>query len=280
VNAFVVAGRALMLLGAAAALVTGVVHARSRDLAALASTQRYTCPMHPEVKSNTPGSCPICNMALVPIRELAPSAADVPGGQYATAAAELRTVTRQVRAPAWIGADGGGRALLYRDDLVGLAEGETARFYAEGSQNVPAEAHLAPAGASPVDPSTVYVPFRLGGPPGGGTDGSPGSGVGSLWVEARARSLLVVPESAVLHGAGGAYVIVSGADGELSRRAVEVGRILDAGHVGALAGRQEGATVILSGLSEGERVVAGNAFFVDAERRLHEARATAGEAMR
>src|SRR5687767_3937630 len=24
----------------------------------------YTCPMHPEVKSNTPGKCPKCGMAL------------------------------------------------------------------------------------------------------------------------------------------------------------------------------------------------------------------------
>jgi len=26
----------------------------------------YTCPMHPEVKSNQPGKCPQCGMDLVP----------------------------------------------------------------------------------------------------------------------------------------------------------------------------------------------------------------------
>ena len=26
----------------------------------------YTCPMHPEVKSDTPGKCPTCGMNLVP----------------------------------------------------------------------------------------------------------------------------------------------------------------------------------------------------------------------
>jgi hypothetical protein len=26
---------------------------------------QYTCPMHPEVLSDTPGDCPICGMALV-----------------------------------------------------------------------------------------------------------------------------------------------------------------------------------------------------------------------
>jgi hypothetical protein len=28
----------------------------------------YTCPMHPEIKSPTPGNCPICHMTLVPIK--------------------------------------------------------------------------------------------------------------------------------------------------------------------------------------------------------------------
>ena len=28
----------------------------------------YTCPMHPEVRQTGPGSCPICGMALEPVR--------------------------------------------------------------------------------------------------------------------------------------------------------------------------------------------------------------------
>ena len=27
----------------------------------------YTCPMHPSVKANKPGACPICGMNLVPV---------------------------------------------------------------------------------------------------------------------------------------------------------------------------------------------------------------------
>jgi YHS domain-containing protein len=28
---------------------------------------KYTCPMHPQIVRDTPGDCPICGMALVPI---------------------------------------------------------------------------------------------------------------------------------------------------------------------------------------------------------------------
>jgi len=29
----------------------------------------YTCPMHPEVLSKTPGNCPKCGMKLVPVQK-------------------------------------------------------------------------------------------------------------------------------------------------------------------------------------------------------------------
>jgi len=29
----------------------------------------YTCPMHPDIKQDKPGDCPICGMKLVPINQ-------------------------------------------------------------------------------------------------------------------------------------------------------------------------------------------------------------------
>ena len=55
--------------------------------AATAATE-YTCPMHPEIQQNTPGSCPKCGMALVPV-----AGAEEDG-------AELRDMTRRF----WVGA--------------------------------------------------------------------------------------------------------------------------------------------------------------------------------
>ena len=34
--------------------------------AAPATASTWTCPMHPEVISDTPGTCPICGMKLIP----------------------------------------------------------------------------------------------------------------------------------------------------------------------------------------------------------------------
>jgi hypothetical protein len=37
--------------------------------AQVASGTRYTCPMHPEIVRDAPGSCPKCGMTLIPILE-------------------------------------------------------------------------------------------------------------------------------------------------------------------------------------------------------------------
>jgi len=41
-----------------------------------ASGTRYTCPMHPEILRDAPGSCPKCGMTLIPIVEAIPRAAE------------------------------------------------------------------------------------------------------------------------------------------------------------------------------------------------------------
>ena len=53
---------------------------------AAAPTRQWTCPMHPEIVRDTPGSCPICGMALEPM------VATTEGGE---ASPELRDMTRR-----------------------------------------------------------------------------------------------------------------------------------------------------------------------------------------
>jgi P-type Cu+ transporter len=40
---------------------------RAETSTSSSKSQKYTCPMHPEVRSDKPGSCPKCGMALEPI---------------------------------------------------------------------------------------------------------------------------------------------------------------------------------------------------------------------
>jgi Cu+-exporting ATPase len=49
----------------------------------------WTCPMHPEIQRDSPGSCPICGMALEPVM---PTASDGPSDEY-----------RDMRRRFWIG---------------------------------------------------------------------------------------------------------------------------------------------------------------------------------
>ena len=50
----------------------------------------YTCPMHPQIRRDAPGSCPICGMALEPLQPTTES----------PHSAELRDMSRRF----WIGA--------------------------------------------------------------------------------------------------------------------------------------------------------------------------------
>jgi P-type Cu+ transporter len=64
------------------------VQSTTAGVAPIASGTRYTCPMHPEIVRDDPGSCPICGMTLVPI-----------AGSGEADDTELRDLTRRL----WVG---------------------------------------------------------------------------------------------------------------------------------------------------------------------------------
>src|SRR6266851_5931875 len=277
-RALVIAGRILLLLVAALALVSAFALAGARDRdrarAEQSSTERYVCPMHPEVVSRVPGECPICRMALerASAAEKGPSAAARNG---IVDVARRRVVTQLVRAPAWLARDGAVTAVLHKDDLVGLAPGEHALLFGTATPGAGIPVHLSPDPPGPWDASTVLVHFRID-----RTAPVTKEETGWLQLAPRPRELLVVPSSAVLYSGAGAYVLAAPPGGHtFTSRPINIGRILDSGYVAGLSGDHFGAIVVLSGLEEGEQVVAGDTFFLDAERRLQAAQGNPAEVM-
>jgi hypothetical protein len=270
----IVAFRVLLLVLAAAAVTAAVVIAvRGREQSA-AATVRYACPMHPEVRSSQPGECPICRMALERVG-FVPGVASKP---YLDAAgmADLRAVDnikkhnivdfvrrhsllpplRELRAPAWVEADGKIAALFYDDQIAALVADERGTFSLTTSpQTVIAVTRTAD---EPLrwDGSTSRIRFSVVGASRGTRSGQ----VGWLEVAPRPRPVLGVATGAIVQSPEGPYVLAwSGHDFTFVKRPIEIGETFSG----------QGFAVVLKGLQVNDRVIARATFFVDADRRLN-----------
>jgi hypothetical protein len=291
-SSFIIAARLLLLFGAALALVSAIALAQAHDRGeriAQRSSERYVCPMHPEVVSRTAGECPICRMVLERVAgaEKGPLAAATDAKLFSVV--KRSVVTQLVRAPAWLGPGGVVTAVLHKDDLVGLAPGTPALFFGTSTSRAGIEVRLSPETPAPWDASTSQVHFRAERGPGArkaspnaASAAAPGAALDSGWLDIapRPRDLLVVPSNAVLYTAEGPYVVAVSPDGKaLTKRPVEIGRILDSGYVAEQSSDRFGAIVVLAGLHESEKIAVEDTFFLDAERRLQEGRTMGPEAM-
>jgi hypothetical protein len=271
----IVAGRVLLLGIAAGAVVLGFVLTRGDDDAgAIEVAVTYVCPMHPEVTSQKPGSCPICRMALEPKKaEPEPSALDTHDSTFELEqAAALRsfhdvtrakqyTTSREMRVPASIEKGVDGVALLHHDEIELLERREAGLFFASTPQRGAKAgieglaAHLADEPPVKWDDATALVRFRLDAP----SADFRAHQTGWLKLAARIRVGLVVPYAAVLQSQTGPYVLAVGDDRRsVTKRSIGVGSVLF------------GYAAVTSGLADGDRVAAMNTFFLDAERRTKE----------
>ena len=265
-TAAIVATRLVLVAVAAGGLVVAVVARRVGNVPAAATASAapsFVCPMHPEVKSSSPGDCPICRMALEPIANVAGAATEPEALQLATVSKELRAfdavsrvkrfeTSQEMRFAAWAEKPDQGIALVYKDQAKLLVAGEEGQFW---SLSAPGPGRAVRIGTEPPEPwdgSTVRVRFHAA--PGVAL---PANGTGSVKYATRDRKDLVVREGAVLRSPEGPYVLVATNDRHtLTKRRIEVGSII------------YGYASVVSGLQEDEWVVALHAFALDTARRL------------
>jgi hypothetical protein len=266
----VLAGRLAMLLAVVAVTITAFSLGR-RGGDATASGARYVCPMHPQVRSAAPGSCPICGMALETWRAMSSEKPPTPGAgvgsskeastsalapsilDYEITIVRPRQIAREGRAPAWVESSETVVALLYEDEIATLSGAARVSFVPASAPGAAVAVRRTDRPPRPWDETTWQVELRAEVDASGLRTGD----AGWLKLPAGATAPLVVPDDAIVRAPEGPYVLVATADGRMfDRRPVRVGR----GFFGVSA--------IVSGLAAGERVVVSNAFFLDAEQRL------------
>ncbi len=268
----IVALRVLLLVAAAAAvLVAGVVALRDRGEGG--SGVRYACPMHPEVRTAAPGSCPICQMALEPVGR-------APGGKGHAGMASMPDMTavenvrkhkiidfvrvrsllpnlREIRGAARVDDDHEISAILYDDQIAALAPDEPGTFTPTASPETAIAVTRIAGPAVRHDRSTSVIRFHLGATAIAAGAFPPGQ-VGWLKLASKSRAVLGVPVAAVLQSPEGPYVLAWKPGGQFEKRPIEIGETFS----------RQGFAVVLSGLRASERVVSRATFFLDADRRL------------
>jgi len=298
--------RALALSGLVLLMALGSAPAcRRQPPAPAAARVEYACPMHPTFVADAPGTCPVCGMQLTArtshsrrraARAPAPSSAaegpagvagegDASGAEVVDSSWSGRVVAgraalsldeasrrllgvrtepvrrmrlvRQIRAAGEVTARGPHHATVvtevYENDLPSLRTGMEAALtvlYLPGKGWRGEVAAIAPA----VDARTRTVRLRIEAEDPGG-DLRPGM-FADVYLKRDLGEGLMVPDTAVIYLGSRRLVFVEHDDGRLEPREVRLGPNVGAGFQ------------VLSGLGEGEPVVASANFLIDSESSL------------
>jgi hypothetical protein len=240
----------------------------------------FACPMHTKETLDGPGECPICGMAMKPIAEMRVRGAlrasvphfesapwnwesfpnrNVPitDGKPRIGQPTKRIYVEDVRAAAWCDEQDRVFAVISEDELVGLKPGDSGVFYRFRSPKAPIPVTLSDLEPRKWDHVTFSLVLHID-RPGGEHQAALDLSVGDMgWVELpnRSRTLLSIPEDALLMSGRERYVVLALPNGSFLRRQVHVGTF------------DNGYAAVLSGLTEQDSVVVANAFFPDVERR-------------
>jgi len=241
----------------------------------------YQSSMHPWIKSDKPGKCPICGMDLVPVyasdTDLAPAGGihlksdSVTVLNVQSVAVARRPIVRTLRVAGLLSltsrTNGWFEFDAYERDLPWLKAGQSVEITASGmpGKTFVAEIKLpaaAPAGGQNFDPASGSTKLRaeITRAAAPSDDSDPPIPFSGLYAEGLVRTetpeVLAVPRSAVLSPDAQPVVYMDEAGGRYEPRKVTLGRIGD-----------EYAEV-LAGLRKGEKVVTTGNLLIDAETQI------------
>jgi hypothetical protein len=225
----------------------------------------FSCPMHPNVRTPTPGDCPICGMTLTNVstsNDDGDVSVTIPAEignrlRYDIIVARLHMFVGALRAPARGEAQGTIVARLYNDEVATLAPGEHGWWVASSAPEQETAVHASTDPPIPWDRSSADVRF-VRDDVSGTQPRDLADGVGWVKLAPRARQVLVAPEEALVESPtlGPCLVAVTADNRTYTLRPVRVGKVID------------GLVTIVSGVEDQQRILGRDVFFLDAERRL------------
>ena len=241
----------------------------------------YQSPMHPWIKSDKPGKCPICGMNLVPVYEngestntgfgLKLNADSVNVANVQTATVERRKLVRSLRVAGIISTNSPAAAWFeftaYSRDLVWLKAGRTVEITVPSTPGItyPAKIKLNDsqlAGGGDFDGTSDSIKLRaeISNPPveAGGLGGE--KLFTGFYAEGRvfvnSPDVLTVPRSAVLQPGSQPIVYMDFGKGYYEQRKIKLGRVGDE------------FVEVLDGLQENDKVVTSANLLIDAEVQI------------
>jgi len=283
--------RAFLLLGiiGATAVASGVwMHKHHPSAPVTAPTARkilyYQSSMHPWIKSDKPGKCPICGMNLVPVYEGDSSSnTNMPQGMVKLNAASISVInvqtdvvtSRPVRHTLHLAGEIVGNSsqsawvqfTVYERDLPWLKTGQTLDVVVPSTPEKTYTARIKVRGTKPFADAdfdmmtgSTTVRAEIADPPVEAGDLGTHKLFNNLHAEAHiiaeTESVIAVPRSAVISRGQGTYVFVDKGGGYYQMRPVLLGSIGD------------DFAEVRANLEAGERVVTTGNLLIDSEAQL------------